>query len=184
MENKVKIYITRKKIKNMYLRVKEPDGRVEVSAPYNMKEEDIRRFIKAHEEWIQNAVLRIEEKNKNLKEAPVMAPFMEREMRQKLKKQIESLIKKWEPVMNVSSSGFTIKKMKTRWGSCNVMSHHLNFNLALAKAPEECVEYVVVHELLICLNQAIMKDSGHLWRNICRKQKHCANNFVTPKLKM
>ena len=62
MENKVKIYITRKKIKNMYLRVKEPDGRVEVSAPYNMKEEDIRRFIKAHEEWIQNAVLRIEEK--------------------------------------------------------------------------------------------------------------------------
>ena len=40
-----------------------------------------------------------------------------------------------------------IKKMKTRWGSCNVMSHHLNFNLALAKAPEECVEYVVVHEL-------------------------------------
>ena len=147
MENKVKIYITRKKIKNMYLRVKEPDGRVEVSAPYNMKEEDIRRFIKAHEEWIQNAVLRIEEKNKNVKEAPVMAPFMEREMRQKLKKQIESLIKKWEPVMNVSSSGFTIKKMKTRWGSCNVMSHHLNFNLALAKAPEECVEYVVVHEL-------------------------------------
>ena len=127
MENKVKIYITRKKIKNMYLRVKEPDGRVEVSAPYNMKEEDIRRFIKAHEEWIQNAVLRIEEKNKNVKEAPVMAPFMEREMRQKLKKQIESLIKKWEPVMNVSSSGFTIKKMKTRWGSCNVMSHHSEF---------------------------------------------------------
>lgn len=147
MENKVKIYITRKKIKNMYLRVKEPDGRVEVSAPYSMKEEDIRRFIKAHEEWIQNAVLRIEEKNKNVKEAPVMAPFMEREMRLKLKKQIESLIKKWEPVMNVSSSGFTIKKMKTRWGSCNVVSHHLNFNLALAKAPEECVEYVVVHEL-------------------------------------
>ena len=40
-----------------------------------MKEEDIRRFIKAHEEWIQNAVLRIEEKNKNVKEAPVMAPL-------------------------------------------------------------------------------------------------------------
>ena len=80
MENKVKIYITRKKIKNMYLRVKEPDGRVEVSAPYNMKEEDIRRFIKAHEEWIQNAVLRIEEKydiiksmskSKDLREAAV-----------------------------------------------------------------------------------------------------------------
>ena len=147
MENKVKIYITRKKIKNMYLRVKEPDGRVEVSAPYNMKEEDIRRFIKAHEEWIQNAVLRIEEKNKNVKEAPVMAPFMEREMRQKLKKQIESLIKKWEPVMNVSSSGFTIKKMKTRWGTCNAKEKRVIFNTDLAKYNSKDIEYVILHEL-------------------------------------
>jgi predicted metal-dependent hydrolase len=49
--------------------------------------------------------------------------------------------------MRVKSEGFTIRKMKTRWGSCNVRTHHLNFNLALARVPRECLEYVVVHEL-------------------------------------
>ena len=78
---------------------------------------------------------------------PVLAPFMERELRRKLKMQLQRLIDKWEPVMGVKSAGFTIKKMKTRWGSCNVKSHHLNFNLLLAKVPSECAEYVVVHEL-------------------------------------
>ena len=78
---------------------------------------------------------------------PVMAPFMEKEMRRELKMQLQRFIDKWEPVMGVKSAGFTIKKMKTRWGSCNVKSHHLNFNLLLAKVPSECAEYVVVHEL-------------------------------------
>ena len=68
-------------------------------------------------------------------------------MRLQLKMQLQRLIDKWEPVMGVKSAGFTIKKMKTRWGSCNVKSHHLNFNLLLAKVPSECAEYVVVHEL-------------------------------------
>ena len=47
--------------------------------------------------------------------------------------QLQRFIDKWEPVMGVKSAGFTIKKMKTRWGSCNVKSHHLNFNLLLAE---------------------------------------------------
>ena len=66
-----------------------------------------------------------------------MAPFMEREMRRRLKMQLQRFIDKWEPVMGVKSG----------WGSCNVKSHHLNFNLLLAKVPSECAEYVVVHEL-------------------------------------
>ena len=37
--------------------------------------------------------------------------------------------------------------MKTRWGSCNSRSGHLNFNLKLLDMPAECLDYVVVHEL-------------------------------------
>ena len=40
-----------------------------------------------------------------------------------------------------------IKKMRTRWGSCNVVSKHINFNLELAKRPIKEVEYVILHEL-------------------------------------
>ena len=64
-----------------------------------------------------------------------------------LKRDVEKLIAKWEPVMGVKASGVTIRQMKTRWGSCNVRTHHININLALAKKPPECLEYVVVHEL-------------------------------------
>lgn len=49
--------------------------------------------------------------------------------------------------MGVKVSGITIRQMKTRWGSCNVKTHHININLALLDKPEECLEYVVVHEM-------------------------------------
>ena len=37
--------------------------------------------------------------------------------------------------------------MKTRWGSCNVKTKNINLNLELIKKPQECIEYVVLHEL-------------------------------------
>lgn len=141
------IYVTKKKIKNMYLRVRKNDGRIDVSVPLSMKDKDIIAFVEVKKQWIEEARGRIEKRVQKENDAPVLAPFQEREIRYELKKKLETLIGKWEPVMNVKAQGFTIKKMKTRWGSCNVKSHHLNFNLALARVPEECVEYVVVHEL-------------------------------------
>ena len=74
-------------------------------------------------------------------------PLTEKQQKLLLKKDVEKLIAKWEPVMGVKASGVTIRQMKTRWGSCNVRTHHININLALAKKPPECLEYVVVHEL-------------------------------------
>ncbi len=37
--------------------------------------------------------------------------------------------------------------MKSRWGSCNIRSHHISINLQLVKHPRECLRYIVVHEL-------------------------------------
>lgn len=147
MKCKYNIEVTRKNIKNMYLRVKSTDGTVQISAPYGVSRAEIERFVNSRADWIEDAVKRLREREKEKENAPVIVPFMERQMRQELKRQIQKLIEKWEPVMGVKSAGFTIKKMKTRWGSCNVQSHHLNFNLMLARVPAECVEYVVVHEL-------------------------------------
>lgn len=141
------IHVSRKKIKNMYLRIKKDDARIEVSAPLKMKDAQIIAFIKSRRDWINDAKARAEKLMEKENDIPVLAPFQERELRYALKKRIEELIARWEPVMHVKSNGFTIKKMKTRWGSCNVNSHHLNFNFALAMVPDECLEYVVVHEL-------------------------------------
>lgn len=147
MNNRYTIEVTRKRIKNMYLRVKDTAGTLSVSAPYGMSDTEIRKFVESKSDWIERTMQEMLVARQLKEQEPVLAPFMEREIRLELKRQLQMLIDKWEPVMGVKSAGFTIKKMKTRWGSCNVKSHHLNFNLLLAKVPPECAEYVVVHEL-------------------------------------
>ena len=50
--------------------------------------------------------------------------------------------------MNVSVARFHVQRMKTRWGSCNPIAHSIRLNTDLAKKPRECLEYIVVHEML------------------------------------
>lgn len=68
--------------------------------------------------------------------------------RQNLKIQIEKQISKWQKILDVAISSWKIQKMKTKWGSCNTKDRRLLFNLELAKVPTECIEYIVVHEIL------------------------------------
>lgn len=43
--------------------------------------------------------------------------------------------------------------MKTKWGSCNPATGRVWFNLELAKKPVQCLEYIVVHELIHLLER-------------------------------
>ncbi len=74
--------------------------------------------------------------------------------REALAVKIPILIAKWEPIMGVKSSGFSIRDMKTRWGTCNISSKKICLNLQLAKKPPKCLEYVVVHELTHLLEKS------------------------------
>jgi hypothetical protein len=67
--------------------------------------------------------------------------------RQRLNELIPGLISKHEAKMKVKVSEFGVKKMKTRWGSCNVKVKRIWLNLELAKRSIECIEYLVVHEM-------------------------------------
>lgn len=60
---------------------------------------------------------------------------------------LETYVQKWESKLNVKLNSWSIKNMKTRWGSCDTVNQKVLFNLQLAKKPENCIEYVVVHEL-------------------------------------
>lgn len=63
------------------------------------------------------------------------------------------LMEKWQPVLGVQVAAWGIKRMKTKWGSCNPASRRIWFNLELAKAPTPCIEYIVVHELVHLLER-------------------------------
>lgn len=68
--------------------------------------------------------------------------------RHQIEAAIPPLIAKWEKLMGVRVASFTVRKMKTKWGSCTPALQTIRFNLELAKKPAECLEYVVVHELV------------------------------------
>jgi len=65
-----------------------------------------------------------------------------------LKQAIPALIAKWEPLMDVRVSLFFVQRMKTRWGSCNPRTGNIRLNTDLAKKPRECLEYIVIHEMV------------------------------------
>lgn len=73
--------------------------------------------------------------------------------REQLKNLVPKYITKWEEKMQVKVSEFGIKKMKTKWGTCNREVKRIWINLELAKKPLECLEYIVVHEMVHLLER-------------------------------
>lgn len=68
--------------------------------------------------------------------------------RQQVKLETQSLIEKWQPILKVKAAGFFVQRMKTRWGSCNTESRTIRINSELGKKDPDCLEYIVVHELV------------------------------------
>lgn len=73
------------------------------------------------------------------------------------KKELETVVGKlivsYANQMNVTAVNFGIRKMKTKWGSCSIEKRMLWFNIELAKKPIDCIEYIVVHELIHLLER-------------------------------
>lgn len=65
-----------------------------------------------------------------------------------LHESIPSLIAKWEPKLGVSVKGYFLRRMKTKWGSCNHRMGTIRLNTELVKKPRHLLEYIVVHEML------------------------------------
>lgn len=74
--------------------------------------------------------------------------------RNELKAMLPKMIRKWEKVIGVQSDEFCIKKMRTKWGTCNVKAKRIWLNLELAKKPLDCIEFIVVHELVHLLERS------------------------------
>lgn len=68
--------------------------------------------------------------------------------RQQLKDCIPALLAKWQAKIGVEVDAWCVKKMKTKWGSCNIGARRIWLNLDLAQKPPECLEYILVHELV------------------------------------
>ena len=68
--------------------------------------------------------------------------------REQVTQAVIPLVAKWEPMLGVKVNALHVRRMKTLWGSCTPSKRTIRLNTEIAKKPPECLEYVLVHELL------------------------------------
>src|SRR6266852_2015068 len=90
--------------------------------------------------------------------------------RRQLKEEIAPLIAKWEAIIGVKVAQWGVKQMKTKWGTCNIEAQRIWLNLELTKKPVNCLEYIIVHEIIHLLERlhnerfiAYMNNFMPLW---------------------
>jgi predicted metal-dependent hydrolase len=212
----IQIEVCRKKIKNMHLYVKPPNGNVTVSAPLSMSDEAIERFVRTKVSWIKKQVsnfdsqLRQSEReyisgetlyvwgkqyfmqtqygNRNSlmlsgdkavltvrKESSTeqRENFIREWYRELLKVEVVRLLPKWEKITGLKVSSWQTKYMTTKWGTCNTKTGKIWINLQLAKKTPECLEYIILHELIHLLERnhnerfvSLMDKYMPMWREI------------------
>jgi len=84
---------------------------------------------------------------------------------------VPTLIKKWEPKLEVKVADYFLQRMKTKWGSCNHKAGNIRLNTELVKKPKDLLEYVIVHEMVHLLEpthsdrfMAILGEHYPTWR--------------------
>lgn len=96
-------------------------------------------------------------------------------------KLFEELIKKYSSLMNLNTNiTFTVKKLKSKWGSCDIAKKHILLNLELMKYPIHTIEYIILHELTHLLYPNHSKDFYNtisLYMPEWKKEKVILDNF-------
>ena len=150
------VEITKKQVKNLNFRMKPSEPRkIYVSIPLRAGYDDV---IKLLEDSRIKKMLEKHEKNVGTSKASKAdwyeshKPYME-EYSKRLEKLLPELFAKWQKNLGVRAAKITIKDTRSQWGSCNVKNHNISISVWLGAFPEECIEYVVVHELVHLLEK-------------------------------
>jgi predicted metal-dependent hydrolase len=142
----LEVALTRKRVRNMNMRIKDPDGSIAVSVPYLTPESEVKRFIRSRRSWIDKSVRSVRERAAAHPEAESRS---EKEARRRmLRERIARRLPEIEEITGLRGNGWTIRDMHTRWGSCNTKTHHLNFSLMLWDRSDTELDYVILHELV------------------------------------
>ncbi|OUO88647.1 metal-dependent hydrolase [Gordonibacter sp. An230] len=141
----ISVTLTRKRVKNINLRVKDASGRVAISAPPHASREAVAAFVRDRRAWIDHARRTLAASPRD--RAATAAPDEVAEWRLLVEACVPALVEAWEPIMGVQARKIVYRNMTSRWGSCQPATGRICINVRLALYPPECLEYVVVHEL-------------------------------------
>lgn len=139
------VAVSAKAIKNVNLRLRPPEGAIEVSVPFGTPDATVAGFVRAKMPWVLAQRARMAASP--MARAEAAAPEEVRAWREAVSACAPALIEAWEPIMGVKAGKLAFRNMKSRWGSCQPSTGRICLNVRLALYPPECLEYVVVHEL-------------------------------------
>ena len=154
--NQYTVEITKKKVKRINFRMKPSDTmKIYMSIPYQVSYESALELLN------QPKYIEIFGKfQKKLEENPVQSSNWYEEhskyvstYAERLEKLLPEMFEKWQKKMGVSVAKVSIKDTRSQWGSCNVKSHNISISIWLGAFSEECIESVVVHELVHLLEK-------------------------------
>ena len=160
------VLVQRKPIRSLRLSIT-PSGQARLSAPRRVSEAQLKAFVESKLSWIRRQQERVAAAGQE-------APRDLAADRRSLEERLPGLITEWQPRLGVSVSAWRVRAMRTRWGSCNVRARRLSFSLGLAKHPPQCLDYIVVHEMMHLLEpghgarfKALMQQHYPAWK-ACR----------------
>lgn len=92
--------------------------------------------------------------------------------REQLRAALPDLVAKWESLMGVKVVRFYVQRMRTRWGTCNPRRRSIRLNTELAKKPRECLEYILIHEMVHLLEPSHNAHFVRLMDHFMPKWRH------------
>lgn len=152
------VQITKKKIKNTNLRIRPDDPKlIYISIPYSMSHDAAVQMLDQPriQRWVENYQKKVREKPPIPKMQDEEKLKQEPYYRKRLRQVLPAMFEKWERILDVRCNKVTIRDTRSQWGSCSIRTKNISISVWLGAFPEECIEYVVVHELVHLL------ESGH-----------------------
>lgn len=155
------IKIIKSKRKTISLQIK-PDGSIELKAPMQMKDAQIKEFLHQKSEWIEKHLLAVKERQQQMSQ---IKPLTIEEIHELANQALEVIPKRvvyFAEIVGVTYGRITIRNQRSRWGSCSSKGN-LNFNCLLMLTPTDVLDYVVVHELC---HKKEMNHSPKFWAEV------------------
>jgi len=147
---------TKRKTLALYVR---QDGRLEVRAPLRTSKAYIDSFVSQKQDWIENTRNKLSARHSNKKTIELTRQD-ELRYKNQAKGYFLQKCRHFAEQMGLNHGSVKVNSARTRWGSCN-RNGDINFTYRLLFAPEELIDYVVVHELA---HTKEMNHSERFWR--------------------
>lgn len=162
----IRISVIRSARKSLGLEVRDANT-VLARIPTRVSDRELKAFVENHRSWILEKTAVMAEREENRKSTPAPPPeLLSKTDRMKIQLKIGKRVRHYCETMGVTVGYVTVKKQKTRWGSCSAKGN-VNFNYQLAFLPEELLDYVVIHELA---HRHHMDHSRAFWAEV---EKYC-----------